>query len=81
MNKYSCNIWDKISKIIGKVNLTNFGTNVIFPGAENAYANKILYNTKGYVNDYDPNVNPNVLNEHSSAAFRYFHTLIAGYLK
>lgn len=52
----------------------------IFIGAENAYANKILYNTKGYVNDYDPNVNPNVLNEHSSAAFRYFHTLIAGYL-
>ncbi|XP_012238866.1 peroxidase isoform X2 [Bombus impatiens] len=52
----------------------------IFLGIQATYGNKILYNTKGYVNDYDKNVNPSVLNEHSNAAFRYFHSLIAGYL-
>ncbi|XP_026670938.1 peroxidase-like [Ceratina calcarata] len=52
----------------------------IFLGAEATYGNKILYRTKDYVNDYDPNVNPSTLNEHSTAAFRYFHSLIAGYL-
>ncbi|CAK9801255.1 Pxd [Anthophora quadrimaculata] len=52
----------------------------IFLGIETTYANQILYNTRGYVNDYNPNVNPSVLNEHSNAAFRYFHSLIAGYL-
>ncbi|XP_043257437.1 peroxidase-like isoform X2 [Colletes gigas] len=52
----------------------------IFLGVEGTYGNKILYDTKDYVNDYDPNVNPSVLNEHSTAAYRYFHSLIAGYL-
>ncbi|XP_076625246.1 peroxidase [Colletes latitarsis] len=52
----------------------------IFLGVEGTYGNKILYDTKDYVNDYDPNMNPSVLNEHSTAAFRYFHSLIAGYL-
>lgn len=52
----------------------------IFLGIQGTYGNKILYNTKGFVNDYDPTVNPSVLNEHSNAAFRYFHSLIAGYL-
>ncbi|XP_017753112.1 PREDICTED: peroxidase [Eufriesea mexicana] len=52
----------------------------IFLGIQGTYGNKILYDTKDYVNDYDPNVNPHVLNEHSNAAFRYFHSLIAGYL-
>ncbi|XP_033333210.2 peroxidase [Megalopta genalis] len=52
----------------------------IFLGIQNTYGNKILYETDDYVNDYDPNVNGNVLNEHSTAAFRYFHSLIAGFL-
>lgn len=53
----------------------------IFIGLENSVRNKILYNTKGFVNDYQPQVNPTVLNEHATAAFRYFHSLIAGYLE
>ncbi|XP_031834050.1 peroxidase isoform X2 [Nomia melanderi] len=52
----------------------------IFLGAEGTYGNKILYQTNDYVNDYDPNIKPDVLNEHSNAAFRYFHSLIAGFL-
>ncbi|XP_033217653.1 peroxidase [Belonocnema kinseyi] len=52
----------------------------IFIGLENAYRYKILYNTKDYVNDYDYSVNPSVLNEFSTAAFRSFHSLIAGNL-
>ncbi|XP_029047314.2 peroxidase [Osmia bicornis bicornis] len=52
----------------------------IFLGTEATYGNKILYDTKDYVNDYDPNVDPSILNEHSTAAFRYFHSLVAGFL-
>ncbi|CAH0553301.1 unnamed protein product [Brassicogethes aeneus] len=52
----------------------------IFIGAENSLKNRILYQTKGFVNDYDESVNPTVLNEHATAAFRYFHSLIAGRL-
>lgn len=53
----------------------------IFIGLENSLKNKILYQTVGYVNDYDPNVDPTVLNEHATAAFRFFHSLIAGKLE
>ncbi|CAL7938615.1 unnamed protein product [Xylocopa violacea] len=52
----------------------------IFLGMEATYGNQILYDTKNYVNDYNPRVNPSTLNEHSNGAFRYFHTLVAGYL-
>ncbi|XP_050293643.1 peroxidase-like [Anthonomus grandis grandis] len=52
----------------------------IFIGTENSLKNRILYKTKDYVNDYDPSVNPTILNEHATAAFRFFHTLIAGQL-
>ncbi|KAK9306660.1 hypothetical protein QLX08_002738 [Tetragonisca angustula] len=52
----------------------------IFLGTSSTYGNNILYDTTDYVNDYDPDVNPNVLNEHTTAAFRYFHSLIAGFL-
>lgn len=53
----------------------------IFLGVENSLKNKIIYDTTGYVNDYDPNVDPRVINEHATAAFRFFHSLIAGYLE
>jgi len=36
----------------------------------------VIYNTQ----DYDETVKGNVLNEHTTAAFRYLHTLIASYL-
>lgn len=49
-------------------------------GKQQVYDNKIIYNTQDYVNDYDETVNANVLNEHSNAAFRYFHSSIAGLL-
>lgn len=53
----------------------------IFIGLENSLKNKIIYQTRNFVNDYDENVNPTVLNEHATAAFRYFHSLIAGNLE
>ncbi|CAG9836264.1 unnamed protein product [Diabrotica balteata] len=52
----------------------------IFIGEQNSLKNNILYNTKDFVNDYDENVNPTILNEHATSAFRYFHSLIAGSL-
>ncbi|KAL4707257.1 hypothetical protein ACJJTC_019795 [Scirpophaga incertulas] len=54
----------------------------IFLGYENMVKNKLIYpGIKGYVNDYNPNVDPSVLDEHATAAFRHFHTLIRGYLR
>jgi len=34
-----------------------------------------------YVNDYDSNADPSVINEFTGTAFRYFHTMIKGNLK
>ncbi|XP_063992692.1 peroxidase-like isoform X2 [Diachasmimorpha longicaudata] len=53
----------------------------IILGAKNTARYRLVYNTDDYVDDYDASVNPSVLNEHSNAAFRVFHSLIAGYLK
>ncbi|KAL6265623.1 hypothetical protein P5V15_002417 [Pogonomyrmex californicus] len=50
----------------------------IFLGVKQVFTNKILFHTDNYVNDYDETVNANVLNEHSNAAIRYFHSNIAG---
>ncbi|KAG8035072.1 hypothetical protein G9C98_001562 [Cotesia typhae] len=52
-------------------------------GLENALKYKIIYDIPDdqYVNDYNPNIDPTVLNEHSNGAYRVFHSLIAGYLK
>ncbi|KAJ8985608.1 hypothetical protein NQ317_015101 [Molorchus minor] len=52
----------------------------IFIGLDNSLNNRIVYTTKDFVDDYDINVNPTILNEHATAAFRYFHSLIAGNL-
>lgn len=53
----------------------------IFIGLENSMKNGIIYHSHDYVNDYNPKVDPTVLNEHATAAFRYFHSLIAGRLE
>lgn len=37
--------------------------------------------TEGYASDYDASVDPASLNEHSTAAFRYFHTQIEGHMQ
>ncbi|XP_050563043.1 peroxidase isoform X2 [Spodoptera frugiperda] len=54
----------------------------ILLGFENMVKNKLIYpGAHGYINDYNPGVDPSILNEHATAAFRHFHTLIRGYLK
>ncbi|CAH1100326.1 unnamed protein product [Psylliodes chrysocephalus] len=52
----------------------------LYLGTENLVNRKILYDTDGFVNDYDENMRPHILNEHAHAAFRQFHSLIAGKL-
>ncbi|KAK7872171.1 hypothetical protein R5R35_001734 [Gryllus longicercus] len=53
----------------------------IFLGWENTRRHGLTYGTHGYTNDYDPHVDPSVLNGHATAAFRYFHSAIQGFLK
>lgn len=66
----------KISK------LKHFDNFKYFIGFENMVKNRLIYpGAKGYINDYNPKVDPSVLDEHATAAFRHFHTLIRGYLK
>ncbi|GLH07204.1 Peroxidase precursor, putative, partial [Gryllus bimaculatus] len=50
-------------------------------GWENTRRHGLTYGTHGYTNDYDPHVDPSVLNGHATAAFRYFHSAIQGFLK
>lgn len=54
----------------------------IFLGRENMLKNRLIYQTtKGsFINDYNPNIDPSVLNSHATAAFRYFHSQIEGRL-
>lgn len=55
----------------------------IFLGRENMLKNRLIYQTsKGsFVNDYNSNIDPSVLNSHATAAFRYFHSQIEGRLE
>lgn len=55
----------------------------IFLGRENMLKNRLIYQTTqgAFVNDYNPNIDPSVLNSHATAAFRYFHTQIEGRLE
>ncbi|KAL7016140.1 hypothetical protein ACKWTF_009936 [Chironomus riparius] len=54
----------------------------IFLGRENMLKNRLIYQTTlgSFVNDYNPNIDPSVLNSHATAAFRYFHSQIEGRL-
>lgn len=42
---------------------------------------KLIFKTKGYTKDYNEYVEPSVLNEHATAAFRYFHSAIQGHIQ
>lgn len=55
----------------------------IFLGTENMLKNRLIYKApkNTFVNDFDPSIDPSVLNEHATAAFRYFHSQIEGRLE
>lgn len=55
----------------------------IFLGVSNMVKNRLIYQVEpgSYVNDYDPTIDPSVLNSHATAAFRYFHSQIEGRLE
>ncbi|KAJ1520516.1 hypothetical protein ONE63_003639 [Megalurothrips usitatus] len=52
----------------------------LFLGGDNLRRHGILYKAQGHINDYREEVDPSVLQGHATAAFRYFHSLIAGHL-
>jgi len=54
-----------------------------FLGQDNMINNRLLYKpTKGsFINDYNPSIDPSVINSHATAAFRYFHSQIEGRLE
>ncbi|XP_037896461.1 peroxidase [Glossina fuscipes] len=54
----------------------------IFLGYENMLKNRLIYSAPKttHINDYDPSIDPSVLNGHATAAFRYFHSQIEGRL-
>lgn len=55
----------------------------IFLGYENMLKNRLIYSAPKttHINDYDPSIDPSVLNGHATAAFRYFHSQIEGRLE
>ncbi|XP_063226518.1 peroxidase-like [Bacillus rossius redtenbacheri] len=49
-------------------------------GEHRAKVHGLIHEGYGFTHDYQESVDPSVLNGHSTAAFRYFHTNIAGYM-
>jgi len=58
-----------------------FGFMHWIPGRETTERNGLTYNTQDFTYDYKEDVDPSVLNDHATAAFRFFHTNIAGFLR
>lgn len=52
----------------------------LFLGGDNLRRHGILYKSQSHINDYREEVDPSTLQGHATAAFRYFHSLIAGHL-
>ncbi|XP_051159768.1 peroxidase-like [Leptopilina boulardi] len=52
----------------------------IFLGVKHSQFYRLIYNTTGYVNDYDPSINPSSINEGVASVLRSFHTLLSGEL-
>ncbi|CAG9864899.1 unnamed protein product [Phyllotreta striolata] len=50
----------------------------LYLGKENLLKNKIIYEKRGFINDYDENIRPHLYNEHAQGAMRRFHTMIQG---
>lgn len=53
----------------------------IFTGHSTIYEFGLNVNIPGYSSDYDPNVNPSVINEFTAAAFRFGHSQVDGKMK
>ncbi|KAB0802344.1 hypothetical protein PPYR_04530 [Photinus pyralis] len=50
-------------------------------GVTNSLKNGLAHENHGdYVNDYSESVDPTIINEHATSAFRFFHNLIVGFL-
>ncbi|KAG5666643.1 hypothetical protein PVAND_014659 [Polypedilum vanderplanki] len=60
--------YEWLTIFLGTQNMLNLGMITHFDGDE-------------YANDFDSSVNPAVFNEHSQAAFRFYHTQIEGHLQ
>ncbi|XP_058126857.1 peroxidase-like [Anopheles ziemanni] len=81
--------WDdeKLFQVARRINIAQYQHIVYYewlPGllGQNYMLNVGLqYQTTGFSNDYNPNVNPSVINSHTTAAFRFFHSSIQGILK
>lgn len=53
----------------------------IIVGSDQVLNYSVTYNTTEYVDDYNPFADISVYNEFSTAAFRFFHSQIAGQLE
>ncbi|KAJ8916080.1 hypothetical protein NQ315_004446, partial [Exocentrus adspersus] len=63
-----------------KINIAQYQQITYYEWLPILLGDNFMHGGHGFDNSYNENVNPTVLNEHSTAANRYFHTLIMGQL-